>query len=100
MDRAFEGIINVGFYAVAFCIVLGVFGIDPFVLLASISGFVLGFAFMVSMISTGQCEKWALDLLTHGVHASIALRLDLLAPSTLREYSSFWCAIPTMLETV
>lgn len=50
MDKAFEGIMNVMFYFVLFCIVLAVMGMDPFVLFASISGFVLGFAFMVSTL--------------------------------------------------
>jgi hypothetical protein len=50
MDKAFEGIMNVLFYFVLFCIVLAVMGMDPFVLFASISGFVLGFAFMVSAL--------------------------------------------------
>lgn len=48
MDRAFEVIINSVFYFFLVCICLAVFGIDPFVIFASISGFVLGFAFMVS----------------------------------------------------
>jgi hypothetical protein len=55
MDKAFEGIINVLFYFVLFCIVLAVMGMDPFVLFASFSGFVLGFAFMVSALVLVSC---------------------------------------------
>lgn len=54
MDRAFENIINVIFYLILFCIILAVIGIDPLVLFASISGFVLGFAFMIG----AACSKY------------------------------------------
>lgn len=56
MDRAFEGILNVGFYFVLVCFVLYFLDVDPFVLFASISGFVLGFAFMVSCVDCVLCN--------------------------------------------
>ena len=56
MDRAFETILNFGFYFVLFCIVLSVMGVDPLVLFASISGFVLGFAFMVGSAASKYFE--------------------------------------------
>ena len=62
MDRAFEGIINVVFYFVMLCVVLAVLGIDPFVLFASISGFVLGFAFMVSSCRFQLPWRYSLSL--------------------------------------
>jgi hypothetical protein len=42
MDASFERIFNVVFYFVLVCVVLAIVGIDPIVLFASISGFVLG----------------------------------------------------------
>ena len=54
MDASFETIFNVIFYFVMACIVLSIIGIDPIVLFASISGFVLGFAFMIG----SACAKY------------------------------------------
>ena len=56
MDRAFEKIINLAFYFVLFCVVLSVMGVDPLVLFASVSGFVLGFAFMVGAAASKYFE--------------------------------------------
>jgi hypothetical protein len=47
IDKAFERILNIFFYFVVGCIVLLVFGVDPLVLFASVSGFILAFAFML-----------------------------------------------------
>ena len=47
MDASFETIFNIVFYFIVVCVVLSVLGIDPLVLFASVSGFVLGFAFMI-----------------------------------------------------
>jgi hypothetical protein len=54
LDKAFETIVNIFFYIVLACIVLAALGIDPLVLFASISGFVLGFAFMIG----AACSKY------------------------------------------
>ncbi|GKY90894.1 hypothetical protein MPSEU_000062200 [Mayamaea pseudoterrestris] len=47
MDASFEAIFNVVFYFIIICIVLAVIGIDPVVIFASVSGFAIGFAFMI-----------------------------------------------------
>jgi hypothetical protein len=47
IDKAFERIMNIFFYFILGCVVLAVLGIDPLVLFASVSGFILGFAFMI-----------------------------------------------------
>jgi hypothetical protein len=47
IDKALERILNLLFYFILGCIVLSVLGIDPLVLFASVSGFILGFAFMI-----------------------------------------------------
>jgi len=59
LDRSFESIFNILFYFVAFFIVAFGLGIDPLVLFASISGFVLGFAFMIGT----ACSKYVEGLL-------------------------------------
>jgi Mechanosensitive ion channel len=56
LDGAFEKIINIAFYFVLGCIVLSVFGVDPLVLFASVSGFVLGFAFMFGAAASKYFE--------------------------------------------
>lgn len=53
IDKAFEGIINILFYFIVACFTLSAIGVDPFVLFASISGFILGFAFMIG----AACSK-------------------------------------------
>jgi hypothetical protein len=47
IDKALERIMNIFFYFFLGCIILAVIGIDPLVLFASVSGFILGFAFMI-----------------------------------------------------
>ena len=47
IDKALESIMNVFFYFIVGCIILAVLGVDPFVLFASVSAFVLAFAFMI-----------------------------------------------------
>lgn len=54
LDKAFESIVNIFFYVILACIVLAALGINPLVLFASISGFVLGFAFMIG----AACSKY------------------------------------------
>jgi Mechanosensitive ion channel len=56
LDGAFEKIVNIGFYFVLGCIVLSLFGVDPLVLFASVSGFVLGFAFMIGSAASKYFE--------------------------------------------
>jgi hypothetical protein len=56
LDCAFEKIVNIVFYFVLGCIVLSIFGVDPLVLFASVSGFVLGFAFMIGSAASKYFE--------------------------------------------
>lgn len=50
LDRAFESMFNVFFYLVVLFIVVAAIGLDPLVLFGSVSGFVLGFAFMIGKL--------------------------------------------------
>lgn len=59
LDRSFENILNIFFYFIVFFIVVAALGIDPLVLFASISGFILGFAFMIG----SACSKYVEGLL-------------------------------------
>lgn len=63
MDKAFENINNVFYWIVTGCIVLSVLGVDPLVMFASISGFVLGFAFMIGSASSKYFEGILLILI-------------------------------------
>lgn len=56
IDRAFESIFNVIFYAILGCIILSQIGYDPLALFLSISGVVLGFAFMIGSASSKYFE--------------------------------------------
>ena len=56
IDRAFESIFNVLFYAVVLCIILSQIGYDPLALFLSISGVILGFAFMIGSASSKYFE--------------------------------------------
>jgi len=59
VDRSFEKIINFAFYLILGCFSLAILGIDPLALFAAISGFILGFAFMIG----GACSKYFEGLL-------------------------------------
>ena len=59
VDRSFEKIINIVFYLIVGCFSLAILGIDPLALFAAISGFILGFAFMIG----GACSKYFEGLL-------------------------------------
>ena len=56
IDRAFESIFNFGFYGVVICIILSQIGYDPLALFLSISGVILGFAFMIGAASSKYFE--------------------------------------------
>ena len=49
VDRSSEIIFNTCFFFVIGCVVLSILGIDPFALFVAVSGFIVGFAFMVSV---------------------------------------------------
>jgi hypothetical protein len=56
IDRAFESIFNVVFYAILGCLVLSQLGYDPLALFLSISGVILAFAFMIGSASSKYFE--------------------------------------------
>mmetsp|Transcript_14794 Transcript_14794/g.28022 ORF Transcript_14794/g.28022 Transcript_14794/m.28022 type:complete len:643 (-) Transcript_14794:87-2015(-) len=56
IDRAFESIFNIIFYAVVVCIILSQIGYNPLALFLSISGVILGFAFMIGSASSKYFE--------------------------------------------
>lgn len=56
MDRAFESMFNVLFYFVVGLITVAALGANPLVIFASLSGFVLGFSFMISSASSKYFE--------------------------------------------
>ena len=47
VDRSSESILHVLYYFILGCICLAILGIDPFALFVAVSGFIVGFAFMV-----------------------------------------------------
>ena len=56
IDRAFEKIFNFIFYGIVICIILSRVGFDPLALFLSISGVILGFAFMIGSASSKYFE--------------------------------------------
>jgi len=56
IDRAFESIFNIVFYAIVLCIILSQIGYNPLALFLSISGVILGFAFMIGTASS-KCKS-------------------------------------------
>ena len=56
IDRAFESIFNVVFYAIMLCLILSQLGYDPLALFLSISGVILAFAFMIGSASSKYFE--------------------------------------------
>lgn len=64
IDGAFEKIFNTVFYFIVACIVLSVIGVDPLVLFASISGFIIGFSFMVGSAASKYFEGILLILVS------------------------------------
>jgi len=58
IDRAFERVINIGFYAVLIILTLPQLGIDPFDLFLSLSSIIVGFAFMIGPAASKMFEGW------------------------------------------
>lgn len=56
IDQAFERIFNIIFYAAVICIILSQIGYDPLAIFLSISGVILGFAFMIGSASSKYFE--------------------------------------------
>lgn len=76
IDRAFENIFNIVFYAVVTCVILSQLGFDPLALFLSISGVILAFAFMIGSASSKYFEGLLFILVRRpfsigdGIHAS------------------------------
>ena len=99
IDKAFERIFNIFFYFIVGCVVLSVLGIDPLVLFASVSGFILGFAFMIGryVSSSGEFAFWQTDqILTFVALPSIP---SVRVPSILKDFSLSWSVVPTISVT-
>ena len=63
IDRAFEGVINVGFYGLLFIFTLPQLGFDPVALFLSFSSIIVGFAFMIGPAASKMFEGWLFILL-------------------------------------
>ena len=79
------------FYAVVICVILSQIGYDPLALFLSISGVILGFAFMIGSasskyfeVSQKQERRYYTDL-QHGLNLLTSLFW------IYRVYSSYWC---------
>ena len=80
LDKAFEKILNIIFYFFLVIIILPVLGVDPWVLFASISGFILGFAFMIGRYvlpflgRISRCHEVTISCLRASVLCSLSLQ--------------------------
>ena len=63
IDRAFEKAFNVVFYGVMACIILSRIGINPIALFVSLSGLILGFAFMIGSAASKMFEGFLFILI-------------------------------------
>ena len=70
IDRAFERLVNVIFYTVAFCIVLSQIGFDPLKMFLSLSSIILAFAFMIGTASSKMFEGFLFILIRRPVSYS------------------------------
>jgi len=98
IDKAFERIFNIFFYFIVGCVVLSVLSIDPLVLFASVSGFILGFAFMIGRyVFSGEFAFWQ----THQILTFVALPsfFSVQVPSTLKGFCLSWSVVPTISVT-
>jgi hypothetical protein len=59
LGRAFDTIFTFFFYVFLFVTIVAIMGLDPFVMIASFSGFILGFAFMINI----ACSSWVQGVL-------------------------------------
>ena len=63
IDRAFERVINVGFYALLFIFTLPQLGFEPLAVFLSMSSIIVGLAFMVGPAASKMFEGWLFILL-------------------------------------
>jgi small-conductance mechanosensitive channel len=59
LGRAFDTMFTFFFYVVLFVTIVAIMGLDPFVMIASFSGFIVGFAFMINI----ACSSWVQGIL-------------------------------------
>lgn len=59
LGRAFDTMFTFFFYVVLFVTIVAIMGLDPFVMIASFSGFIVGFAFMINI----ACSSWVQGVL-------------------------------------
>jgi small-conductance mechanosensitive channel len=63
IDRAYEHMINAGFFTVVFVIVLAALGIDPLAFILALSSLIVSFAFMIGSAASNYFEGILLILL-------------------------------------
>jgi hypothetical protein len=59
LGRAFDTTFSFFFYVFIFVIVVALLGMNPLVMIASFSGFIVGFAFMINI----ACSSWVQGIL-------------------------------------
>ena len=80
IDRAFERVINVGFYALLFIFTLPQLGFEPLAVFLSMSSIIVGFAFMVGPAASKMFEGWLFILLRRPY--DIGDRIHIAMPNT------------------
>lgn len=101
VDRAFEMMVNYGFFTILGCVVLYIIRINPLALIMSMSAFIVGFAFMVGGASSKFFEVSLHAYHYRAIHicdelgSLTRLRFNLLG----REFFLFWSVVHTILET-
>lgn len=93
IDRSFENIFNVVFYAIILTIILSVLGYDPLALFLSVSGVVLSLAFMSKYLSrlVSLCRS-----VTANPLSSFLEQLAQRVASILKAFYSFWLVAPSL----
>ena len=80
IDRAFERVINVGFYTLLIVLTLSQLGFDPLALFLSLSSIIVGFAFMIGPAASKMFEGWLFILLRRPY--DIGDRIHIALPNT------------------
>lgn len=99
IDRAFENILNVIFYAIATTVILSRLGFDPLALFLSISGVVLGFAFMISSASSKYFEGLLFVLVRRPFQIGDAIHVSNVDSDTSFSGSAWWIVEDVSLFT-
>ena len=80
IDRAFERVINVGFYTLLIVLTLPQLGFDPLAVFLSLSSIIVGFAFMIGPAASKMFEGWLFILLRRPY--DIGDRIHIALPNT------------------